>query len=118
VRTAKAGNDEVGYSEALLGIDEEGWFPLRVRASDFETAVIAGESVPGGTARGDSVPGRAEAPEGVRRGPSRAVQPGRFAIRTVRESDCIARRTGYRFDVLGGTAQMCCPVKISPVTHR
>jgi hypothetical protein len=40
VRTAKAGNDEDGYSEALLGIDEEGWFPLRVRASDFEVRVI------------------------------------------------------------------------------
>ncbi|QLH81293.1 VirB4 family type IV secretion system protein [Halosimplex pelagicum] len=36
IRTAKAGNDEDGFSEALLGIEEEGWFPLRVRASDFE----------------------------------------------------------------------------------
>ncbi|WP_277552339.1 VirB4 family type IV secretion system protein [Halobaculum limi] len=41
VQTAKAGNDEDGYSEALLGIDEEGWFPLRVRASSFEGQVIA-----------------------------------------------------------------------------
>ncbi|WP_158055625.1 VirB4 family type IV secretion system protein [Halorussus halophilus] len=40
VRTAKAGNEEDGYSEALLGIDEEGWFPLRVRASEFEADVI------------------------------------------------------------------------------
>ena len=40
VRTAKAGNEEDGFSEALLGIDEEGWFPLRVRASDFEADVI------------------------------------------------------------------------------
>jgi len=40
VKTAKAGNDEDGYSEALLGIDGEGWFPLRVRASPFEAAVI------------------------------------------------------------------------------
>jgi hypothetical protein len=30
IHTAKAGNDEDGYSEALLGIDEEGWFPLRL----------------------------------------------------------------------------------------
>ena len=36
IRTAKAGNDEDGFSEALLGIEEEGWFPLRVRASEFE----------------------------------------------------------------------------------
>jgi hypothetical protein len=41
VQTAKAGNDEDGYSEALLGIDEEGWFPLRIRASGFEADVIA-----------------------------------------------------------------------------
>jgi hypothetical protein len=42
VRTAKAGNEEDGFSEALLGIDEEGWFPLRVHASDFETQVVDG----------------------------------------------------------------------------
>jgi hypothetical protein len=42
VRTAKAGNDEDGYSEALLGVDEEGWFPIRVRASPYETQVIDG----------------------------------------------------------------------------
>jgi hypothetical protein len=40
VRTAKAGNEEDGYSEALLGIDEKGWFPLRVRASEFEVSAI------------------------------------------------------------------------------
>lgn len=40
VRTAKAGDDADGYSEALLGIDEEGWFPLRIRASPFERQVI------------------------------------------------------------------------------
>lgn len=46
VRSAKAGNEEDGYSEALLGIDEEGWFPLRVRASGFEADVIdAGQAV-------------------------------------------------------------------------
>ena len=44
VRTAKAGNEEDGYSEALLGIDEEGWFPLRVRASEYEAAVVDGET--------------------------------------------------------------------------
>jgi hypothetical protein len=42
VRTAKAGNDEDGYSEALLGVDEEGWFPIRVRASPYEAQVIDG----------------------------------------------------------------------------
>ena len=46
IRTAKAGNDEDGYSEALLGIDEEGWFPLRVRASEYEVAVIDGGEPP------------------------------------------------------------------------
>jgi len=44
VRTAKAGNEADGYSEALLGIDEEGWFPLRVRASAYEAAVIDGRT--------------------------------------------------------------------------
>jgi hypothetical protein len=43
VRTAKAGNEEDGFSEALLGVDGEGWFPLRVRASGHEVAVIAGD---------------------------------------------------------------------------
>ncbi|WP_424004767.1 VirB4 family type IV secretion system protein [Haloarcula salina] len=40
VRSAKAGNGNDGYSEALLGVDEEGWFPIRVRASEYEIAVI------------------------------------------------------------------------------
>jgi len=40
VRTAKAGNDKDGYSEALLGLDEEGWFPLRIRASEYEANVL------------------------------------------------------------------------------
>lgn len=40
VRSAKAGNDDDGYSEALLGVDEEGWFPLRVRASEYEVSVL------------------------------------------------------------------------------
>jgi len=40
VTSAKAGEDEDGYSEALVGIDQEGWFPLRIRASDHEAAVI------------------------------------------------------------------------------
>ncbi|WP_324759547.1 VirB4 family type IV secretion system protein [Haloarcula sp. GH36] len=40
VRSAKAGNDDDGYSEALLGVDEEGWFPVRVRASEYEVEVL------------------------------------------------------------------------------
>lgn len=43
IRTAKAGNEDDGYSEALLGVDEEGWFPLRIRASDFERRAIGGD---------------------------------------------------------------------------
>ncbi len=42
VTSAKAGEDEEGYSEALIGIDQEGWFPLRIRASDYEAHVIDG----------------------------------------------------------------------------
>ncbi|AAV46024.1 transfer complex protein [Haloarcula marismortui ATCC 43049] len=40
VQSAKAGNGADGYSEALLGVDEEGWFPIRVRASEYEVEVI------------------------------------------------------------------------------
>jgi hypothetical protein len=40
VRSAKAGNDDDGYSEALLGVDEEGWFPMRIRASEYEAEVL------------------------------------------------------------------------------
>jgi len=42
VASAKAGDDTEGYSEALLGIDGEGWFPIRVRASEYEARVIDG----------------------------------------------------------------------------
>jgi len=42
VTSAKAGEDREGYSEALVGIDQEGWFPLRIRASAYEAAVIDG----------------------------------------------------------------------------
>lgn len=41
VRSAKAGNDADGYSEALVGVDEAGWFPVRIRASEYEASVIA-----------------------------------------------------------------------------
>ena len=41
IRTAKAGNDDDGFSEALLGIDEEGWFPIRVRGSSYEAELIS-----------------------------------------------------------------------------
>lgn len=44
IRNAKAGNEDDGYAEALLGVDEEGWFPLRIRASEFEQRVIDGET--------------------------------------------------------------------------
>lgn len=50
VRIAKAGNDDEGYPEALLDIDEEGWFPLGVRASGFEVGVVdAATYAPRGT---------------------------------------------------------------------
>ena len=42
VRSATAGNDDDGYAEALLGVDGEGWFPLRVRASDCEVEALEG----------------------------------------------------------------------------
>jgi hypothetical protein len=42
VRSAKAGNDRDGYAEALLCVDEEGHFPVQIRASDVEAEVIDG----------------------------------------------------------------------------
>lgn len=84
MRTARAGDDEDGYSEALLGIDEEGWFPLRIGTSDFEPAVVACGSGPGGTARGDSVPTRAEAPENHSEGSQLGGPAG-----SIRNSDCL-----------------------------
>jgi hypothetical protein len=50
IKSAKPGNDEDGYSEALLGLDEEGWFPIRVRSSEYEAAVISGDGDSGDTA--------------------------------------------------------------------
>jgi len=40
VATAMAGDDEAGYSEGLLGVADEGWFPIHVRANDFEKRVV------------------------------------------------------------------------------
>ncbi|MDY7083182.1 MAG: transfer complex protein, partial [Halobacteria archaeon] len=40
VRSAKAGDEEDGYSEALVGVDQEGWFPTQIIASDHEAEVI------------------------------------------------------------------------------
>nr|WP_279527483.1 transfer complex protein [Halospeciosus flavus] len=55
-RTAKAGKEADGFSEALLGIDEEGWFPIRVRASEYEARVIGGDvdDAPQGVPDGDA----------------------------------------------------------------
>lgn len=41
VKPRGSSNDEDEYSEALLGIDEEGWFPLRIRASGYEADVTS-----------------------------------------------------------------------------
>lgn len=40
MRSAAAGNDGDGFSEASLHIDEVGWFPLRVRAGGYGAALI------------------------------------------------------------------------------
>jgi type IV secretory pathway VirB4 component len=40
VQSEKAENGTDSYSEGLPGIDEEGWFPIRVRASEYEVDVI------------------------------------------------------------------------------
>ncbi|MDY7080990.1 MAG: type IV secretory system conjugative DNA transfer family protein [Halobacteria archaeon] len=40
VRTAMAGDEEAGYSEGLLGVADEGWYPIHVRANDLERQII------------------------------------------------------------------------------
>ncbi len=40
IKNAAAGEEELGYSEALYGVDEYGYVPLRVRPSDFELNII------------------------------------------------------------------------------
>lgn len=66
VRTAKAGNKDDGFSEALLGIDEEGWFPVRVRASEYEATVIeGGEPDDVGEPSGESGPSGVEEIAGI-----------------------------------------------------
>jgi DNA helicase HerA-like ATPase len=44
VRTANAGDAETGFSEALFGVDQEGWFPLRIRPSPIETEIIGNDT--------------------------------------------------------------------------
>lgn len=40
VRNATPGDDERGYSEAAFGVADKGWYPVHVRASDIEAAVV------------------------------------------------------------------------------
>jgi hypothetical protein len=42
VTTAKAGEAEDGSAEALVGIDQEGWLPVRIRASGAEAGSLNG----------------------------------------------------------------------------
>lgn len=74
VRTAKAGNEEDGFSEALLGIDEEGWFPIRVRASPYEISVLS--SGPTGDGKAVESPKPQSVGERQRRNGSVAVADG------------------------------------------
>lgn len=40
IRTAQAGSGDIGYSEALLGVGDYGYLPIRVVASEFEEELI------------------------------------------------------------------------------
>lgn len=44
INNAKAGDEGAGYSEALLGIEEEGWFPIRVRPSPAEIDALTDDA--------------------------------------------------------------------------
>lgn len=71
VTTAKAGELEDGYSEALVGIDQKGWFPLRIRASEGESYVIDHAS-PGESAKNHAE----DSPEGLDASAERAGDDG------------------------------------------
>lgn len=47
VREAVVGKDDLGFSQALLDVDEGGTYPLRVTALDEEEAIIEGDDVDG-----------------------------------------------------------------------
>jgi len=38
VRGADAGNEDLGYSQALVRVEEHGTYPLHIVADDFETS--------------------------------------------------------------------------------
>lgn len=40
IQNAEPGSEEAGYSEALLGVDEYGYVPIRIYPSDFELQMI------------------------------------------------------------------------------
>lgn len=40
IKSAEAGSEETGYSEALYGVDEHGYVPVRIYPSDFELEAI------------------------------------------------------------------------------
>ncbi len=40
VANAMAGDEAAGYSEGLLGVADEGWYPLHVRANELERTVV------------------------------------------------------------------------------
>ncbi len=42
IKTAEPGSEEAGYSEALYGVDEHGYVPVRIYPSDFELEAING----------------------------------------------------------------------------
>jgi DNA helicase HerA-like ATPase len=40
IKNAEAGSEEAGFSEALYGVDEHGYVPVRIYPSDFELEAI------------------------------------------------------------------------------
>jgi hypothetical protein len=39
-RNATPGDEDTGYSEAVFGVADEGWYPIHIRAMDEEAAVV------------------------------------------------------------------------------
>jgi hypothetical protein len=56
-RNATPGDEDTGYSEAVFGVADEGWYPIHIRAMDEEATVV---DMNPQTEIEDALPGMAE----------------------------------------------------------
>ncbi|MDY6778971.1 MAG: hypothetical protein SV760_00155 [Halobacteria archaeon] len=98
VRSAMAGDEEAGYSEALFGVADEGWYPIHVRANEFERQVIDFE--PTGGDAFEVTAGRDEAEE--TREPTEEKSDGTPSVEMAFESggvDALYRKLSEHYEL-------------------